>query len=150
MRRPREATLTGSCPRQKRRLGRRRATRHQAGDNRQDAQAQLAPTQPQAAPLHQVALPQQAALPQQQAQDHAGNVFFPCSNITTYCYSIAWNNSTVDTRLTSTCVDTGLTSTITSSNQPIPEPINSITVPIGCQVNKKSSRGNLSIWEHYW
>lgn len=44
--------------------------------------------------------------------------------------------STVDTGLTSTSVDTVITSTITSSHHPTLEIMNSITVPIGYHVNQ--------------
>lgn len=44
--------------------------------------------------------------------------------------------STVDTGLTSTSVDTVITSTITSSHHPTLELMNSITVPIGYHVNQ--------------
>lgn len=43
---------------------------------------------------------------------------------------------TVNTGLASTCVNTDITSTITSSHHPTPELINSVTVPIGYHVNQ--------------
>lgn len=99
---------------------------------------------PQAVPLHQVALlqqaapPQHAVPPQQQAQDHAGIVICippvaATQHTTTLLPGVILS---VDTGLTSTCVDTGITSNITSSYQPTPQPINSITVPNGYHVNQ--------------
>lgn len=130
-------------PGQARRPGRRRAQRQQTNNNEQDVQAQLAPPQPQAvqlpqaAPQHQAALLQQAA-PPQQAQDQAGNVIFnpPVATLQETTTLMPGLISPVNSSLTSTCTDTGITSIITSTHQPTPEPINSITVPIGYHVNQ--------------
>ena len=130
-------------PGQARRPGRRRAQRQQTNNNEQDVQAQLAPPQPQAvqlpqaAPQHQSALLQQAA-PPQQAQDQAGNVIFnpPVATLQQSTTLMPGLISPVNSSLTSTCTDTGITSIITSTHQPTPEPINSITVPIGYHVNQ--------------
>lgn len=128
----------------------------QADHNGQDAKAHLAPPQPQAVqqpqavPLHQVALLQQAAPPQhavptqQQAHDHAGNVIFiPPVAISQHTATILPGViSTVDTGLTSTCVDTCITSTITSSHQTTPQPIKSITVPNWYYVNQTITKNH--------
>lgn len=94
-----------------------------------------------------MALPQQAAPPKQQVQDHTSNVIFipPVATSQQTATLMPCLISTVDTGLTSTSVDTVITSTITSCHHPTLELMNYITVPIGYHVNQTIKQKN-----HYW